>query len=1304
MKKTKTKLLTAVFVFIILCTGTAYGAFSEPSMAQYTCFPIFQVNAVEPSILIILDNSSSMNEIAYPDPYDHNTVYYGYFEPYVRYSYASSLFTRDPSGDWDGNFLNWASMRRIDVSRKVLMGGLATSRTGGGNQTNIGDSGSGVWVDQETYWDNVPVDCGLYESDSDPAAVPGTSRLVWCQLDGGEFRMWHYDGAAWIDEGLFTIRVAKDITYPDEASNFVDGNLAGVLQKVGSRARWGNEFFNAGNGNNGSGGRIVSPVGTNMTSLVTDLQNTACDTYTPLAEAYYVAMQYFRQLPVEPGVADYANSVVPCANDGDDPFWDGAENIECQKTFVILLTDGVSTMDAEIPAAYKDYADAYDTFLASNTTVCQEYDASDAIPPYDGTDCDFLASGSDYLKDLALWARTNDLRAVDSGQSEALAGEQNLYLYSIYAFGTDPNARNLLKEASKNGGFEDRNSNDVPDLQSEWDEDGDGDPDTYYEASNGHELEAKLLSAINDILERAASGTSVSVLATKGQGEGNLVQAYFRPKVTVGTEDIDWLGFLQSLWVDAYGNMREDTDQDSALDVTVDKIVSYFLDPGTGDTKIRRYDVSPADPYPDLNIATYEELELEDILPVWEAGSRLAERNADDRKIFTYIDKDEDDFVDSMTDGVLDSNPFNAQGEAVSLDTGSAAVIAPYLGVQDGTTWGYLGANHSDRVNNLIQWIRGNNISGLRNRMADWDGDGDEEVWKLGDIVHSTPVSIAKPVDRYNILYSDESYQYYYNAYKNRETVIYVGANDGMLHAFTSYRYDRFSDSYVWPSVGTEIIGDELWGYVPQSLLPHLKWLPDTGYTHAYYVDMKPKIFDAKILDDDIHYADPDSEFNGLDDDRDGIIDEPGDADNWGTFLLVGFNLGGGDISAQEDFDYNAGTADELRTFSPTYVCMDITEPRWPRLLWERSYQDLGRTVSTPAVVKVNEKWFAVFGSGPDDCDGSVSQSGKVYVVDLKTGDAYPDSSFAFGTTDGWLFETGESDAFMSSAASIDKNMNYNVDGTYIGESYQNPSGSWAGKMYKIAIPWIGVGASAVYGETGGALEAYTDDNPNNGQYDYGEAFVDANGNGKWDDGSHEGYYVDDPNDAANPWVFNSLFDSPSPITAPPALSVDGHQNTWIYFGTGRYLNTADKTDTTTQYIFGLKDPFFNNAHQLTGHFADDYYHIYTSSLELDTLDLLNADDYLIANRYEVYDGAALISDENGNGHEGEFDDLKTRSLLMDGWMRTLDTTKERVITKPAILGGTLLISSFVPNDDVCGYGGGNGTFGLQYVTRTAHF
>lgn len=94
------------------------------------------------------------------------------------------------------------------------------------------------------------------------------------------------DGNFYVNGQTFAIRVDKNMNlYPDEAQSFVGGNIAGVLQKIGGKARWGNEFFNFGTGSGRSGGRIASTMGTNLTSLVTDLQNTPCDTWTPFGRS-----------------------------------------------------------------------------------------------------------------------------------------------------------------------------------------------------------------------------------------------------------------------------------------------------------------------------------------------------------------------------------------------------------------------------------------------------------------------------------------------------------------------------------------------------------------------------------------------------------------------------------------------------------------------------------------------------------------------------------------------------------------------------------------------------------------------------------------------------------------------------------------------------------------------------------------------------------------------------------------------------------------------------------------------------------
>jgi len=1225
LKSTKIKII--VLIGFLFFPVAALGI-SEPNNGQYSCQPIFQVNAVPPNILVIVDNSGSMNTPAYAgeydyggnNPYVHTTRYYGYFEPYKKYSYASNTFTRNTSGGWDGNFLNWAVMRRVDLARKVIMGGLCTSRQGGGNTNNLGEQqspagwGYRIYTGQIDIWNVTP--------------WPGQYFAFWNYpyIDNGNFPFMHYDPSnpGWVDEGLFTIKVHKDSTLVDEAANFVDGNIAGVLQKVGDKARWGNAIFNEGTGNGESGGRIMSTMGTNLTSLANDLQNVTADTWTPLAEAYYVAVQYFAQEDVASSTADYPNNAVPNANAGQDPYYNGSEFVSCAKSFVILLTDGASTVDTDIPAFLKDFDND-----GVDVTTCGEWDY-----------CNYGTGGTDYLDDIALYARTTDLRSSTIGKTE-LPGEQNVILYTIYtAFGaSDPNAENLLKAAAKNGGFVEKDGIFGPSHTSEWDRDTDGVPDTYYKADDGYQLEAKLLQAINDILERAASGTAVSVLATSGEGEGSLVQAFFRPQITSGLTDIKWLGYLQSVWVDSLGNLREDTDKSTtspnqALDITTDKIISHFVDTSSGDTRIKRYAVSASVPYPDLATASYATVDLDEITAVWQAGQLLAERDLTNkpRTIFTYIDINDDDVVDES------GNHLDNLGEVVKFHTDSDDEIKPYLGIKDDATWielaGTLGNTQANRVTNLINYIWGNEISDLRTRTFDYDDDGTDEIWRLGDIVHSTPVTISKPPDNFHVIYGDESYLDFYNAFKDRETVVYVGTNDGMLHAFTSWYYDSSSLSYTNPYpndssgdvtyIYDEVIGDELWGFIPQSLLPHLKWLPADAYSHVYYVDMKPKIFDAKIVDDNTYITDTDTD------------------DDWGTFLLVGFNLGGGFIQSEDDFDYNTGTADTIRNFYPSYALLDVTEPRSPKLMWERSYDDLQASASAPAIVKVGNSWFAVFGSGPSDCTGDSAQEAKVYVVDLKTGAPIPDSS-----GNDYLFEINEDNAFINSPVSLDKSLNFNVDGIYLGVSYSTNSGAKKGTVYKITIP-------------------------------------QADGSGAYDDTSL-GNYSDDPTDTTNYWRFSELFISEMPVTASLSLSVDAYENAWVYGGTGRYLDNDDKTDTDDQYFFGFKDPFFNSS--------SAYYHSYTSTQTLAHSDLLDADGIVVTT-------AALVF-----GYSGvtTWNDLLGVARVKDGWIRSM-TGGERILTKPTLLGGIVFVPSYLPNADVCGFGGDSYLNGVYFETGTAYY
>ncbi len=106
----------------------------------------------------------------------------------------------------------------------------------------------------------------------------------------------------------------------------------------------------------------------------------------------------------------------------------------------------------------------------------------------------------------------------------------------------------------------------------------------------------------------------------------------------------------------------------------------------------------------------------------------------------------------------------------------------------------------------------------------------------LGDIVHSNPLFVSDQDFGYGIYRSGsalagESHAYTLfrdsDLYRNRPPVIYVGANDGMLHAFHAET------------------GEELFAYVPNAVMGSLSALTSPHYAHRYYVDGSPWSSDA---------------------------------------------------------------------------------------------------------------------------------------------------------------------------------------------------------------------------------------------------------------------------------------------------------------------------------------------------------------------------------------------------------------------------------------------------------------------------
>ncbi len=1337
------------------------------SNADYTAAPPFVSNATTPNIIILMDNSGSMSNRACESTscgtladgststtttWTNTTRYSGYFDSLQCYSYNTTdkrfesgtgkavLDTACPDTQWDGNFLNWSTLRRFDAVKRAMIGGdCATTRAADGScptsgtpalktvraqsqgvNTERADVSYNGGVGANTYVGRIP----LADRGSNPVTISiGVSSAYFCVDNDTTFDSNCGDA--------YSVRKYElKVGYTTEAT--------GVIQQIGSKARFGlMEFKSSSEGARmlvGAGSRQsidwsgngIETFTTNTAAMVDAVQESFPSTWTPLSEALYETARYVAQIEstfttgyVYPiafsgGNSNGVNFATSGAGSigtseitalvgsetcpagyitnacGRDPYFFGQNHtppwsassqvVACCRTFVIIFTDGEPTQDQNIPTAIQDYGHAH------HGQHCNGSDSAAPPRPINGTcntnaatpfsdllaehKTDYADSGSHYLDDVAYWAHTSDLRPC-SGTSDGtiagllsvtghcIPGTQNLTVYSFFAFG-NINGRGILAQTARLGGFEDANEDGIPQT-AEWDKENnltgsstpDGIPDAYFESSNVDDLQDKLLATIASILRRSASGSSVSVLATASTGEGALYQSYFYPSVDeISTHvDVKWTGYTQALFIDTFGNTREDTPpQDGRLDYKLDKIIKTRLEGQV--VKVDKYVDTDGDGLPNGACDPCGQL-LSNIEPIWEAGKQLALKDSSTRTILTWVDSDHDGVVDS--------------GEQMAFSTANEPTLRPYLR-----------AASSAEGTKIINFVRGCDVATCAEQATTRDrrlqvpaGSGTLKVWKLGDVIHSTPTVVAGPKDRHDAIYGDQSYSAFLQKWYNRRQVVYVGGNDGMLHAFNAGYYHPGDDvSASAPANTTEHgwfttapadnssgppLGDELWGFVPYELLPQLEFLSRADYQHAYYVDLPLKVVDVRIFTADTDHP------NG-----------------WGTILIGGFRMGGSCgacVAGTGAPPMTVNISGTDYTFYSSYFAMDITNPDAPKLLWSFSSSNLGLTTSVPAVVRVNPaadpkasntnaKWYMVVGSGPTGYDASVVQSAKVFVIDLATG---PGSGNSLVTS----YSVGSWNSYIGDITAFDRDLDYRHDVVYFGRVINDGALPWRGKIYRLTMG--AGGATAKFG---------TVTSPTQWGIASGSARVPTEMLDTFASGAEMG-----------------------PVATAPSVTTDDAANVWVFVGSGRYYGKSDKTDISTQYFVGMKDSVLNaGCNQSAGAL---------SCMENDLVDVSNATVCVVG----VGDCGLASGTNQVAGVTGAttFTGLIGLVQSKDGWVTKLvepanPPTKpvpygigERAVSSPTVFGGVVFFPTFIPTNDICVASGTSRFWALFYKTGSAY-
>ncbi|MBI2786112.1 MAG: pilus assembly protein PilY [Legionella longbeachae] len=218
-----------------------------------------------------------------------------------------------------------------------------------------------------------------------------------------------------------------------------------------------------------------------------------------------------------------------------------------------------------------------------------------------------------------------------------------------------------------------------------------------------------------------------------------------------------------------------------------------------------------------------------------------------------------------------------------------------------------------------LEYLRGSTALEIRN-----GGSFRNRSHILGDIIDSQVIYIGAPSSPY----ISSSYIAFAQAQASRTPMLYVGANDGMLHAFNATN------------------GQEVFAFIPNAVFSNLVNLSNPLYnlSHRFFVDGSPQSADVQFSDS-----------------------------SWHTLLVAGENGGGNSI-------YGLDITNPVNFFNENNLAQKV--------LWEFTDTDMGLSYSQPQIAQIGlsnaiPSTFAVFfGNGYN----SLNNTSILYAINPQTG------------------------------------------------------------------------------------------------------------------------------------------------------------------------------------------------------------------------------------------------------------------------------------------------------------------------------
>lgn len=888
--------------------------------------------------------------------YSESKAYLGYFDPKKCYTYSSGRFV--PSGattstyqctsKWSGNFLNWAGMTAIDMLIKTMSGGNRTTDTTSETVVQRArKTNSDGWFPYKYLNSSINVapstvtpfsSSTLIIYNTDFGLRVGTTRngardssttydlkvKVCDSAQGIEGNCVAYGSGTpyYKPEGLIQ-KHAERMRFA-VTSYTLDGDQArdgGVLRSnakyVGPRKQdstgawvtndkkeWGTDgiFINNPDG-------VSSGLNSGVVNYLNKFSEFGYKSYDPAGELYYEGLRYFKNLGPTP---EYSSGITRSSTDSrcggfwfanSASEWQDPIQYRCQKNFIIGINDANPWLDKRLPGTHFTTSSITGAGSTSYTLIGNDYGPpsnpdpainvttlTNTVGTLEGLNTTWANSGT--------WTSTGSISSV-SGTLDSVGGGIGTYDDSC-------------SDKTVSGLGEVMGTCPYPGKQN-----------SYYIAG----------------LAYYANTTDLRTDLSNKDGP-QTISTFF-----IDSQEFSWSpldGPRNMLWLAGkYGGFK-DSDGDNTNAGSAPDLASEWDE--NGDGLPDNYVLATQ---PEKLVSGLEDAFQDIIKRTSTAASLVASSGRVSTNTLVYQAK----FNSANWSGTLEAFGYDTNGDIETAATWSASIPAHATRkifswnptTRAGSKFEGTGTNiltstqlaaldtdttSGDNSASVLAYLRGDRTNEVSTTNP--TGIFRERTSLLGDIINSSPVYVGTTPFNYDALPVTAGGRSVYRAFRtttrSRTPMVYVGANDGMLHAFKA------------TETGTDR-GEEKFAFVPNAAFSAgIKNLSSKGYNHQAFIDGPLSTGDAYL----------------------------GSA--WKTVLVGSMGAGGKSVFALDVTD-------------PSVNASTTTGPG--KVMWEFDTSvtgDLGYTLQQATIARMrNGRWAAIFGNGYNSTGGTA----KLFIVFL---------------------------------------------------------------------------------------------------------------------------------------------------------------------------------------------------------------------------------------------------------------------------------------------------------------------------------